>query len=56
MPTNSYFSPKNIDTLNALRKALKTIAYNTTNPFEVSNNTYLAAFGGPLVHKKSGEE
>ena len=26
---------------------------NTTNPFEVSNNTYLAAFGGPLTHKKS---
>lgn len=48
MPTNSYFSPKNIDTLNALRKALKTIAYNTTNPFEVSKNAYLAAFGGKL--------
>ena len=56
VPANSYFSPQNIDTLNALRKALKTIAYNNTNPFEVSNNTYLAALGGPLVHKKSGKE
>lgn len=26
---------------------------NTTNPFETSNGMYLAAFGGPLSHKKS---
>ena len=53
VPTHSYFSPKNIDTLNALRKALKTIAHNNTNPFEISHNTYLAALGGPLTHNKS---
>lgn len=47
---------ENANQIEAIKNALKTVAYNTTNPFEVSNNTYLAAFGGPLTHKKSGKE
>lgn len=47
-PSQYYISDKNKEVLNNLRKALKTIAYNTTNPFEVSKNAYLAAFGGKL--------
>lgn len=37
----------------AIIDAINNIAYNTTNPFEVSNGAYLAAFGGQLNSKKS---
>lgn len=38
---------KNARQIDDIKNALKTVAYNT-NPFEVSNGTYLAAFGGKL--------
>ena len=33
--------------------AKNNVTPSNTNPFEVSNNTYLAALGGSLTHKKS---
>ena len=44
---------KNVNQIEAIKNALKTVAYNNINPFATSNGTYLAALGGSLTHKKS---